>query len=269
MSAIEWRQLRQGQGAEAIVVVDFGINRQAAFFAELIAQIDTGRHVLQPLVHTAGDEMLRRTADEHVASWISELSARGLRVSGILGYCAGSTLAAILARSLAGKRTPAPTVLLDPTNVNPEDLYETFDLAVARFEGVVGADAQGYIAEVRDQRADGIARFAREPIAVTDALCHAYDQVVRVVGTELRMSDDMPRQLSAYFRSYLNYLTLTSVARLPARPEPATTVLTSTDHILPAGWSATRTFPVARDNLLSTREVVVGVTEILFKIGQS
>jgi hypothetical protein len=264
MSDNGWRLLRAGTGPAAIVAVDFGLARRAAGFPELAALLDVPDTILQPAVHSPSNDLLNHTSTEHIAAWQDELDARGLRVRAVLGFCAGASLAGALAAGLAGRdgADGPPVVLLDPRIVGPVQLTTAFEEAVASFAPAAdAAEVDRARARVAEATSDP-ARLRDDPRAVVAAVGAAYEGVVRDAFRALGMDDDLPNELVAYFRAYLDYLALAAQPAVPG-PPPGSTVLTSRSFPLPAGWVADRTFPVAREDLLASADTATAITELL------
>jgi hypothetical protein len=257
----DWRMLRQGSTDAVIVAVDFGVGRASAGFDDLVPHLDTAYAVVQPVFGPAADA----PAGGQLAARLADLSARGQRVRGILGYCAGASLACGLADLVARSGAPRPpAVLFDPVDVDLSELHATFEAATRRFEGVVAA---GTLAEIR--AAAGAATGAaagqvdRTAAAAVAAISSAYTRLVRAAGEALHTDGDRWEPLTDHFRAYLQYLALAARTGLPWRRPPGTFVLTSAGRPLPSGWTANRTFPVTRAALLAAPPVAVATSDLL------
>jgi len=263
MTDVRWRRVQDGSDSRAIIAVDFGPGRREAGFADLAGGLGAEFTILEPIVDSADGDLLSRTAAEHIAQWTSDLREQKLQVAGVLGYCAGASLACALAADLAEQDEQAPPiVLLDPRAIDPPALYANFESAVESFADVTEPDEMASVrAAVRE--ATEADPTLKDPKAMVTTIAAAYERVVNGAGELLGMDEELTGQFTEHFRSYLSYLALaaqTGIAR--SVPENAV-VLISAGFTPPAGWDAQQVFPVSREDLLSDPAVAAAVARIL------
>jgi hypothetical protein len=260
MASVRWRELREGTDSRVIVAMDFGPGRRAASFADLARELGPGPALLQPAFDSAKGELLKHTAAEHVNARVDDLLRQGLRLVGVLGYCAGSSLAWALADTYAERKgTRPPVVLLDPQLIDGAALYANFESAVESFADVTEPAEMAAVralarAAISEDQALG------DPVALVSTVAAAYERVVSGAAEQLGGDDELTEQFTAHFRSYLSYLTLT--AQVCAAP-PDAVVLASAGHQLPPGWQSSSVFPVTREDLLADPAVAGTVGQIL------
>ncbi|MEO3926683.1 hypothetical protein ABGB07_22860 [Micromonosporaceae bacterium B7E4] len=225
MSSEGWRLLRPGTGP-GLLAVDFtpAQARAGAGFTDLARLLpqpypvwgteETGwRNVTAATVEPAGG----------LDVWLDrDLPVSGGR-AGILGYCAGGTLARALARRLADRYgvTP-PVVLFDPAEVTAETLYDQFGTALDGLAAALPA------AEVRAAREAARAEVRAEPdlSRLAGRLSDRYAALARPACAGQGVPPSIADQLCARIDTYLRYLLLSAAA--PAvGPGPALVVLSA------------------------------------------
>lgn len=258
-----WRILAPGTGDRALLAVDFGPGRREAGFSELVGNLAPDTVVWQPVFLPQNDDPVNGTdPDTCVREWLDDLRDAGLEVSGVLGYCAGATLAVRLADLIreTGTREPA-IVLLDPSRVDgaviqkhfvtsaaayadllaPERIQSDVD-AAARITGFLGTD-------VAEQSAASLEDAMRE-------LQRLYDGIVESVCEALEAGAEVGTSFSQRFAAFLSYLLTTGRSGVyPAKCDNVTVVV-SEDHPLPDGFGAVdHRIPVSRAALLADPSV--------------
>ncbi|MCU7725973.1 hypothetical protein ODJ79_19795 [Actinoplanes sp. KI2] len=264
MTGVRWRELRTGTDDRTIVAVDFGPGRRAASFADLVRELGPGPAVREPVFDQRNGDLLEHAAAEYVAAWLDDLRKQDLHVVGVLGYCAGSSLASAFADICAERQgTRPPVVLFDPQLIDGAALYANFESAVESFAEVTEPTR---MAEARALARAAISanRALGDPVALVSAVGAAYERVVHWAAELLGVEDDLTDQMTAHFRSYLSYLVLAAqVVAAPPDTSADTVVLASAGHQLPPGWHASSVFPVARENLLADPRVADAVEQII------
>jgi hypothetical protein len=256
--------LREGTDSRAIVAMDFGPGRRAASFADLARELGPGPALLQPVFDSTNGDLLKHTAAEHITAWVDDLLRRDLRLVGVLGYCAGSSLAWTLAGTFAERKgTRPPVVLLDPQLIDGAALYANFESAVESFADVTEPTEMAKVralahAAISEDPALG------DPATLVSTVAAAYERVVSGAAEQLGGDDELTEQFTAHFCSYLSYLALTAqvCAAQPSAPQDAV-VLASAGFQLPPGWHSSSVFPVAPEDLLADPGVAGAVDQIL------
>ncbi|MGX7674009.1 hypothetical protein [Plantactinospora sp. DSM 117369] len=226
MSSEGWRLLRPGAGP-GLLAVDFtpAQARAGAGFTDL------ARLLPEPYPVWGTEEAGWR----HVVAASVDSPAGGLDVwldrdlpvtggtAGILGYCAGGTLACALARRLADRYGVAPPVVLfDPVEVTAETLYDQFGTALDGLAAALPA------AEVRAAREAARAEVRTRPelSRLAGRLSERYAALAQPACAGQGVPPSIADQLCARIDTYLRYLLL-SAAAPPDSPGPALIVLSA------------------------------------------
>lgn len=249
-------RLRDGQG-DLVVAVDFGGVREEAGFPDLLPYLEIDHEIVVPVttVQLEGDSL--DLARHQLELWLDGIRRSGRPVTAIMGYCAGSAIAARLVRELAWD-APAPAlVLLDPSWPDGEVLREAHEVAVRSLLSAL-PDSVGIepFAQEPDGRAEDLATLARH-------LVDHYARAAGVVAERLKLRDDAVRGLVRRVDRHLTYLVVASVetARVSAvdlavDPASVLTILSAAtpDDVARLGGATLRT-ELPRPRLLADPDV--------------
>ena len=245
-----WRAIA-GDGAALILAVHFDAGTGGPGFADLAAHLDgcrpgpVGFRLFETLPPRSGGAFQRESEPvAYVGRWLAEIGSLGPPpVRAVLGYCAGSSLAGVLAARIAQAGLGEPAlVLLAPERVDAAVLAAEFisatDSLAARLTPGELAEVRRATDEARDQavkaggrtdeahgprdqadEARGGAETSLAPVAA--ALDGAYRAAVRAACGRLSVAPAVERQLCDRFARYLGYLVACSRAQADAQgPSP-------------------------------------------------
>jgi hypothetical protein len=275
MNVLRWQTLRDARdSARAVLAVDFGEGRREAGFPELIANLP-GAQACLVSQFDAGD-LAKLHADSGVTpqrlwravdGWSD--SVADLHPVAVLSYCAGASLACLIADHLAARGARPAVVMLDPLVVVPDSLLGRFAEAVYGLAELLSGDlVETTVAEAAAEvRADPDPSAARLS-ACAERLSQRYAAVVYRACEEADLGDDLARELHEHFTNVLRYQALAGA--VPAHeiwsPDTGrdTTVFVSKEHHLVSPLpAATATFDVGRAEFLALPELAVAVAEVV------
>jgi hypothetical protein len=229
-----WRLLRAGSGPGAVLGVDFTQ-------AQVRAQANFG-----DLAPNMPDEYAVWGTDEtawpssagaprtHLDTWLHHSRGFGAEVRGVLGFCAGATLACSLAGSLAtASGVAVPVVLFDPVTVAAWTLVDQFDEALTRMVAIAGEPAVRAARLVHSDRVD-----ERDLAALATLLARRYAAVAGPACADQGIPDSITDQLCQRVETNLRFLAMCATAAF-GTPEPAALVL-SRDHVVPPALRGAR-----------------------------
>ncbi|GAA2359959.1 hypothetical protein [Dactylosporangium salmoneum] len=218
MSSPHWRPLNAGTKA-LVLAVHFDPGAGGPGFADLAGDLAGARlyETLPPRSAGAFDEESEPVA--YIRPWLAEIPALGAPVRAVLGYCAGSSLAGILAAQIAraGLGDP-PLLVFAPQRVDAATLATEFCAAIDRLAAQLSPDE---LAAARHSAA-AVQGEADLP-AAAGALERAYRTAVEAATARLGVAPAMRRQLGDRFATYLAYLV--ACARAASVQLPAQAVL--------------------------------------------
>jgi hypothetical protein len=218
-----WRLLRPGSAPGAVLTIDFTLARvrAQANFGDLARLLPEG-----PAVWGTDESCWPATGGppgRQLEQWLSRSRGFGGGVRGVLGFCAGASLAGALAAGLGGDGPVPPVVLLDPVAADAQTMIDACGDATRRMAGTGGAAG---LAALPDPRAaddlDGLATLLTE----------GYAAVAAPVCAAQRIPQPIVAQLRQRVGTHLRYLALCATAALD-RAGVAVLVL-SRDHAVPA-----------------------------------
>lgn len=277
---MEWRHLRESAGSDVIVAVDFGPGRREASFSDLAHRLGISCTVLEPVfpdIHKLDDRVLE--PDSYCRGWLENLRESGRSVVAVLGYCASSDLARVLARSAALPGTPRPRVMLfDPVILGPSAFYRAYSSAISTFkEAMTSEELRLALEKGREVSLDVTSRVygTRQLLTGAKALGVEYHRVVSLVGERLGFAEELSAELAARFSSYLGYLAVVVIAAVdlgefPSPDEyPPPIVMSSSGHRLSEELRVATIlkFDVSRAGLLADDKVAADATGLLAQLG--
>jgi hypothetical protein len=200
MELTSWRQLSD-RGPDLVPCLDFPGGRAAAGFAELAAGVPVDACFLH--IGPAGAGPLAACAGR----WAGELAATGRPVRAVLGFCAGTALAACLADVIAATGPPPMVVLFDAVATTGGSLAGEFmsalESSARHLTAAELAGARGLSEQLAAAYPDDLPRIAA-------ALAGRYDQLMRAVAGRLSVPGFLRQELTGTFTAYLDYLLLAS-----------------------------------------------------------
>ncbi|MFF3868883.1 hypothetical protein [Micromonospora sp. NPDC001898] len=246
-----WSLLRVGDGGQDLVLtVDFGGARPEAGFVDLAARLPSGCTVLatRPPDRVIDDPV---DAVRQVDAWRDAVLATGARISAVIGYCSGATVATRLAHDLTTHGHPVSLVLVDPAVATHELLLEAYHSAIESLVAVLDQPPTS------GDEASGPGPGGAALVGLARRLCDSYVRTAGQVGRELDLDDDLVDDLAVRFQRYLSYLVVAALAELPtpvtALRLPVLTVMSAThpDDAFPAVGDRRVRFDVPRADLLA------------------
>ena len=254
MELTNWRQLSD-QGPDLVPCLDFPGARAAASFADLAAGVRADACFLQIGQVGAGAGPLAACAGR----WADELLAAGRPVRAVLGFCAGTVLAACLAEAIAATGPPPVVVLFDAVPVTGSTLTEQFtsvlEASARHLSADELADARGLAEQLAEAYPDDLPR-------ISATLTGRYDRLMGAVAGRLGVSDVFRQELTGTFTAYLDYLLLASEGGFDMR----TTIpvfLTSAGYEPPVTGARSIALDIGHDDLLRDAEVHKLVADLL------
>src|SRR5690242_362707 len=114
-SSSAWRVLSTGASDDVVLACDFPTAvRPEAQFSDFAGLVEPALTLWETAMPKPGTET-GWTADDYLDQWLEPLRESGVRVSGVLGFCAGSVYAAGVARRVAQLQShDVPLVVIDP-----------------------------------------------------------------------------------------------------------------------------------------------------------
>jgi hypothetical protein len=197
-----WRELADG-GGDLVACLDFPGTRAEAGFGDLAAGVGGDGCFLHLEPPGPGPVPLAVRA----RCWAGELAGTGRAVRAVLGYCAGTALATVLADAVTAAAPVPLVVLLDAVPVTGESLAGQFTTVLeASARHLTGGELEGARALAADLAGTGPGDLA----AAAGVLAGRYDQLMGAVAARLSLHQALRRELSATFAAYLDYLLLAS-----------------------------------------------------------
>lgn len=223
-----WRVLSTGEADEVVLACDFPTAvRPEAQFSDFVAQVDPAVTIWESGVPKPGTET-GWTADDYLTWWLEPLRESGVRVGGVLGFCAGSVYASELTRRLGELQSEeVPLVLFDPERPTSEALYVHYARGIEICGMALDRPA------VDEMIAEGQELLARD----TDlqvfgpAVNELYLRVADTALEQLGLNQQRRDELNSIFTSFVSW----GVAAGHIDPTPGwarATCLSSEDHVV-------------------------------------
>ena len=247
-----WRELSD-RGADLVPCLDFPGVRAAAGFAELAAGVRAGACFLE--LRRAGPGPLAACAGR----WAGELLATGRPVRAVLGYCAGTALAAGLADAVAAAG-PAPLVVLfDAVPTTGGSLAGQFTAAL---ESNARHLTAGELADAYGLAEQLVAAYPDDLPRIAAALAGRYDQLIGAVAARLSVHELFRAELTGTFTAYLDYLLLASQGGFGVR-STTPLFLSSAGYQPPVPGARDIAFDIGHDDLLRDPKVHELIADLL------
>jgi thioesterase domain-containing protein len=196
-----WRIAHGGSG-DLVLGISFDTGRGESLLTDLAESM--GDHpFLEALPPRPASVNLAAGLDGYLAPWLEDLRHRGDRISGIIGHCAGASLAAALAvrlREAGGGETAL--ILVDPAEVDARTIATEYQLALRTLAAHLSADEL-----LRARSAAGSGAADADLLAMSRRMDSAYRVAMAAVCGRLPISAEHQDQLCTRLSSYLMYLT--------------------------------------------------------------
>ncbi|MEV4432741.1 hypothetical protein [Streptomyces sp. NPDC049555] len=264
--------LDAGADTDIVLAADFPVTgRNEGGFAELAPGLHLDCALWQTVAPVRNPET-DALGEEYLEPWLSEVAASGRTVRAVLGYCAGSVFAGVLAQKIAERQGTAPLVVVfDPELVDVPTVHLQFGRVIGNMTTVLTPEEIAELSGTAEQLA------AKPGIAPVDFAAGLY-AAFRPIGTAaLRragLDEDYAGELVALVGSFMSYLA--TAAGLDPRPGwQRATVITSasersglnrmrtTPGIAPVEVADERRFEVEHRDLLRTPAVADAVAAVL------
>lgn len=133
-SSNAWKVLSTGESDEVVLACDFPTAvRPEAQFSDFVKLAEPTLTVWESAMPKPGTET-GWDADAYTEWWLAPLRESGVRVSGVVGFCAGSVFASAIARGVAQiQGQEVPLVVLDPERPSSEPLYVHYHRGIEIF----------------------------------------------------------------------------------------------------------------------------------------
>lgn len=227
-----WRIAHGGSG-DLVVGISFDTGRGESLLTDLAKGIGDLRF-LEALPPSPASVNLAKGLDGYLAPWMEDLPHHGDRISGIIGHCAGASLAAALAvrlREVGGGESAL--ILLDPAEVDARSIVSEYHLALRTLAAHLSADEL-----LRAQSAAGSVAENADLLPMSQRMASAYRVAMATVCGRLPISAEHQDQLCTRLSSYLTYLTASWWAANHATTStvtPAAIALSTADYM---GWTS-------------------------------
>lgn len=261
---MRWRELKKGQGNAVAVAIDLGAARRQASFVDMAPHLAADVTVLEPVWSAVLSERIPE-ADDVFSHWLDDLETTGMRVVGVLSYCAGAPLAARFSEVVAQRMHRRPIcVLFDPGEVDTALLYSQFGAAVDTFAEALDDVEDGNVVATIRSVVEDTRKDADLPTLIR-MMRSGYEEVVRFVSAKLMLGDDAVLEMSMRFAVSFNYYGLSAQVtdRSLFRPDQAITVISSAHHTPPAGLSPDIVIDVSSADLLADRRAIRAASSLV------
>ncbi|NEA99072.1 hypothetical protein [Streptomyces sp. SID13726] len=256
-----WDVLKEGGREDLVLTVDYAVNgRQEAGFRDLVARLDTDHTVWETLAPPVGDEA-GLSPEQYLDRWLDAVRASGRDVSAVVGYCASSNFAGVIAEGVARwQEEPPKLILLDPTQVTSWTILHFGFFKVLESlrsmlseEEIMSAQREGWeIAQANENLED----FRTGIVAL-------YRRLGETAFERSGMRGDIGEELVAWFTAYMSYLIASGAFTGRYSTGEAVAVCSSVLEETHMEFKQELRFDVDHTELLRTDEVAVAVAELL------
>jgi hypothetical protein len=226
MSPPHWRTLRDGSG-DLVLGISFDTGRGESLLTDLAARLE-GHRLWEAVPPRPADVDSAQGLDGYLAGWIEDLLPGGDRITGVIGHCAGASLAAALAARLRKIGLgQAALILVDPAVIDAPTIVTEYRLALQTLAAHLSAEDL-----LRAQTAvDGDENL--DLLSMSHRLDSAYRVAMTAVSQRLPISEEHQDQLCTRLASYLSYLTASAWAHdcaAASATTPAVIALPAASH---------------------------------------
>ncbi|MEU5192078.1 hypothetical protein AB0G83_33805 [Streptomyces klenkii] len=264
--------LDAGADTDIVLAADFPVTgRNEGGFADLAPGLNLDCALWQTVapVRDPGTDAL---GEAYLEPWLSEVAASGRKVRAVMGYCAGSVFAGVLAEKIAAQQGTAPRVVVfDPELVDVPTVHLQFGRVIGNMTTVLTAEE---IEELSGTAERLVADSGIAPVEFAAGLYSAFRPIGTAALRRAGLDEDYAGELVALVGSFMSYLA--TAAGLDPRPGwRRATVITSasersglnrmrtTPGIAPIEIAGEQRFEVEHRDLLRTPEVTASVAGVL------
>lgn len=263
---------RSDADTDIVLAADFPVTgRNEGGFADLAPGLKLDCDLWQT-VAPVRDPETDTLDDRYLEPWLSEVSASGRTVRAVLGYCAGSVFAGVLAEKIGERQATAPRVVLfDPELVDVPTVHLQFGRVVGNMTTVLTPEE---IAELSGAAERLAAQPGTAPAAFAAGLYAAFRPIGTTALRRAGLDEDYAGELVQLVGSFMSYLA--TAAGLDPRPGwKGATVVTSasatsglnrmrtTPGVAPIEVADERRFEVEHRDLLRTPAIAEAVAGVL------
>lgn len=244
-----FRPVRSSHSRQTVLAVDSGLGMSEGGFPELASLLtsDCSVRELVPPVYRIG-------------AWLREIETFGYDVCGVLGYCAGASLACALAEGITELSGSAPAVILfDPVPVTPDEFWYVFCRFVGTFREHV---SEPELDEARERGRSVLSRCGTDFPALARELAAGYEPVVRKACEALELPDDLADDFVGRFQTQMDYMLAAAEYPFPATTS-VSVILSQEGHDLDMVAANCQRIPVPHAELLTSPEVAAAVDRAL------
>lgn len=264
--------LDSGADTDIVLAADFPVTgRNEGGFADLAPGLRLDCALWQTVAPVRSPET-DALDDAYLEPWLSEVAASGRTVRAVLGYCAGSVFAGVLAEKIAARQSTAPLVVVfDPELVDVPTVHLQFGRVIGNMTTVLTAEE---ISELTGAAEQLVAKPGIEPAEFAAGLYAAFRPIGTAALRRAGLDEDYAGELVQLVGSFMAYLA--TAAGLDPRPGwSRATVITSaseqsglnrlraTPGIAPIEVADERRFEVEHRDLLRTPAVAESVAGVL------
>ncbi|AXE28024.1 hypothetical protein C0216_31455 (plasmid) [Streptomyces globosus] len=176
--------------------------------------------------------------DSYLEPWLSEVAASGRTVRAVLGYCAGSVFAGVLAEKIGARQQTTPRVVLfDPELVDVPTVHLQFGRVIGNMTTVLTPEETAELSAAAERLAD---RPDTTPASFAAGLYTTFRPIGTAALRRAGLDEDYAGELVQLVGSFMSYLG--TAAHLDPRPGwSGATVVTSASAT--SGLNRMRTTP--------------------------
>ena len=257
-----WETVSDSGRREVVLAADYSVNgRHEAGFDELATRLGDKFTIWGTLAPSVGDEV-GMTSEQYLDRWLDDVRSSGREVSAVLGYCASSSFAGVIAEGVAKWQERAPRVILfDPA---PATAWTILHFAFFKvIESLAGTLSDEEIVEVQKAGWQVAAEYGEDMEAFGTKIVDVYREVGDKAFERIGLNAQNGDQLTAWFRGYVSYLIAASEFSDQSDLSQATVICSSALAEPPGEVQQELRFDVDHADLLRSDEVARTLTELL------
>ncbi|MFI9379851.1 hypothetical protein [Kutzneria sp. NPDC052558] len=250
-----WRVLSSGESDGVVLACDFPTPaRPEASLTEFVTHLTPAPTLWESAMPRAGAEAGWR-AEDYLEWWLAPVRESGVRVSGVLGFCAGSVFASAVAAAVGD----VPLVVIDPELPTSVALYAQYHRGVEVFGAALPKS------DVDEMLAEGQQLLTRDDDVQVygPALSELYLRVGDIALAKIGLNPARRAELGATFTSFVSWVV--AAGQLDPTEQWARAVcVSSNDHAAqPIDVRERITVDVDHNGMLRHPEVARAVVEAL------